>query len=191
MLGIRPEVLVRKGEDVYKAKYAGKTLSDDLWIAGDDRGSHPDRAPDRRRRRFGGDWPTAGERTTAARPVNAFDVARAAEPCTRLLRRVPLQPSRARAGLDHEPRAQPRARRADAPRRRAAGRGRLGRRADRRRRGRGDPAPPPRLATPSTAHALAARRGRGPVASPRSRARSAASRSASRCCARSSASAST
>ena len=32
-LGIRPEALVRKGEDVYKAKYAGKTLSDDQWIA--------------------------------------------------------------------------------------------------------------------------------------------------------------
>ena len=33
MLGIRPEALVRKGEDVYKAKYAGRTLSDDQWIA--------------------------------------------------------------------------------------------------------------------------------------------------------------
>ena len=33
MLGIRPEALIRKGEDVYKAKYAGKTLSDEQWIA--------------------------------------------------------------------------------------------------------------------------------------------------------------
>jgi arsenate reductase (glutaredoxin) len=33
MLGIRPAALVRKGEEVYKAKYAGKTLSDDQWIA--------------------------------------------------------------------------------------------------------------------------------------------------------------
>jgi arsenate reductase len=33
MLGIRPEALVRKGEDVYKAKYAGRTLSDAEWIA--------------------------------------------------------------------------------------------------------------------------------------------------------------
>lgn len=31
-LGIRPEELVRKGEDVYKAKYAGKTLTDTQWI---------------------------------------------------------------------------------------------------------------------------------------------------------------
>jgi arsenate reductase len=33
LLGIRPEALVRKGEDVYKAKYAGRTLSDAEWIA--------------------------------------------------------------------------------------------------------------------------------------------------------------
>ena len=33
MLGIRPEALVRKGEDVYKEKYAGRTLSDAEWIA--------------------------------------------------------------------------------------------------------------------------------------------------------------
>ena len=32
-LGIRPEQLVRKGEDVYKAKFAGQTLGDDQWIA--------------------------------------------------------------------------------------------------------------------------------------------------------------
>jgi arsenate reductase len=32
-LGIRPEQLVRKGEEVYKAKYAGRTLGDDQWIA--------------------------------------------------------------------------------------------------------------------------------------------------------------
>ena len=31
-LGIKPEQLVRKGEDVYKAKYAGKTLTDAQWI---------------------------------------------------------------------------------------------------------------------------------------------------------------
>jgi arsenate reductase len=31
-LGIRPEALVRKGEDVYKAKYAGRTLTDAQWI---------------------------------------------------------------------------------------------------------------------------------------------------------------
>jgi len=31
-LGIRPESLVRKGEDTYKAKYAGKTLTDAQWI---------------------------------------------------------------------------------------------------------------------------------------------------------------
>ena len=31
-LGIAPEQLVRKGEDVYKSKYAGKTLSDAQWI---------------------------------------------------------------------------------------------------------------------------------------------------------------
>jgi arsenate reductase len=32
-LGIRPEALVRKGEAVFKAKYAGRTLSDAEWIA--------------------------------------------------------------------------------------------------------------------------------------------------------------
>ena len=31
-LGIKAEQLVRKGEDVYKAKYAGKTLTDQQWI---------------------------------------------------------------------------------------------------------------------------------------------------------------
>ncbi len=31
-LGIRPEQLVRKGEEIYKAKYAGKTLTDAQWI---------------------------------------------------------------------------------------------------------------------------------------------------------------
>jgi arsenate reductase len=31
-LGIKPEQLVRKGEDIYKAKYAGKTLTDAQWI---------------------------------------------------------------------------------------------------------------------------------------------------------------
>lgn len=32
-LGIEPEQLVRKGEDVYKQHYAGKTLSAEEWIA--------------------------------------------------------------------------------------------------------------------------------------------------------------
>ncbi len=32
-LGIRPEELVRKGEDVYKSRYAGKPLGDAEWIA--------------------------------------------------------------------------------------------------------------------------------------------------------------
>ncbi len=31
-LGIKPEELVRKGEDVYKQKFAGKTLTDAQWI---------------------------------------------------------------------------------------------------------------------------------------------------------------
>jgi|SRR4051794_28505489 arsenate reductase len=31
-LGIEPEQLVRKGEDVYKHKYAGKTLTRAQWI---------------------------------------------------------------------------------------------------------------------------------------------------------------
>jgi arsenate reductase len=31
-LGIRPEELVRKGEEAYKSKYAGKSLSDAEWI---------------------------------------------------------------------------------------------------------------------------------------------------------------
>jgi arsenate reductase len=31
-LGIKPEQLVRKSEDVYKEKFAGKTLTDTQWI---------------------------------------------------------------------------------------------------------------------------------------------------------------
>jgi arsenate reductase len=31
-LGMKPEQLVRKGEDVYKAEYGGKTLTDAQWI---------------------------------------------------------------------------------------------------------------------------------------------------------------
>jgi arsenate reductase len=31
-LGIEPEALVRKGEDVYKEKFAGKTLTATQWI---------------------------------------------------------------------------------------------------------------------------------------------------------------
>lgn len=33
MLGIRPEQLVRKVEEIYKSRYAGKALSDAQWIA--------------------------------------------------------------------------------------------------------------------------------------------------------------
>lgn len=31
-LGLKPEALVRKGEDLYKEKYAGKSLTDAQWI---------------------------------------------------------------------------------------------------------------------------------------------------------------
>lgn len=31
-LGIRPEELVRKGEEIFKSKYAGRNLSDAEWI---------------------------------------------------------------------------------------------------------------------------------------------------------------
>ncbi|MBB6611957.1 arsenate reductase (glutaredoxin) [Pontibacter sp. Tf4] len=31
-LGMKPEALVRKGEAVYKERYAGKNLNDDEWI---------------------------------------------------------------------------------------------------------------------------------------------------------------
>lgn len=31
-LGMKPEQLVRIGEDVYKQKYAGKSMSDDQWL---------------------------------------------------------------------------------------------------------------------------------------------------------------
>jgi arsenate reductase len=31
-LGIKPVELVRKGEEIYKTKYAGKTLSDAEWL---------------------------------------------------------------------------------------------------------------------------------------------------------------
>lgn len=31
-LGIRPLQLVRKSEEIYKTKYAGKTLTDEQWI---------------------------------------------------------------------------------------------------------------------------------------------------------------
>ncbi len=33
MLGIRPEQLVRKSEEIYKTRYAGETLTDEQWIA--------------------------------------------------------------------------------------------------------------------------------------------------------------
>ena len=32
-LGIPAEALVRKGEEIYKSKYAGRTLTDAEWIA--------------------------------------------------------------------------------------------------------------------------------------------------------------
>jgi len=32
-LGIKPEELVRKNEDVFKSKYTGRKLSDEQWIA--------------------------------------------------------------------------------------------------------------------------------------------------------------
>lgn len=31
-LGMKPEQLVRKGEDIYKSDYAGKTLTDAQWL---------------------------------------------------------------------------------------------------------------------------------------------------------------
>lgn len=31
-LGLKPEQLIRKGEEVFKSKYAGKALSDAQWI---------------------------------------------------------------------------------------------------------------------------------------------------------------
>lgn len=31
-LGIKPEQLVRKGEDVYKQKFAGKAMGDEQWL---------------------------------------------------------------------------------------------------------------------------------------------------------------
>lgn len=31
-LGIKPEALLRKGEDIYKLKYAGRVLTDSQWI---------------------------------------------------------------------------------------------------------------------------------------------------------------
>ena len=31
-LGIRPEALVRKGEDIYRKRYAGRSLTDAQWI---------------------------------------------------------------------------------------------------------------------------------------------------------------
>ena len=31
-LGIRPEALVRKGEDIYKSRYAGRSLTEAEWI---------------------------------------------------------------------------------------------------------------------------------------------------------------
>ena len=32
MLGMKPEQMVRKGEDVFKQKFAGKILTDDQWL---------------------------------------------------------------------------------------------------------------------------------------------------------------
>ena len=38
-LGMRPEQLVRKGEDVYKEQFAGKPMSDEQWL--DALAAHP------------------------------------------------------------------------------------------------------------------------------------------------------
>ncbi len=38
-LGVQPEQIVRKGEDIYKQHYAGKTLTNDQWL--DALASHP------------------------------------------------------------------------------------------------------------------------------------------------------
>jgi arsenate reductase (glutaredoxin) len=32
-LGIQPEALVRRNEEIYKERYAGRTLTDEQWIA--------------------------------------------------------------------------------------------------------------------------------------------------------------
>lgn len=32
-LGIKPEALVRKGEDVFKSEFRGRALSDDQWLS--------------------------------------------------------------------------------------------------------------------------------------------------------------
>ena len=33
MLGVAPEALVRKGEELFKSRFRGKTLDDQEWIA--------------------------------------------------------------------------------------------------------------------------------------------------------------
>ncbi|HUU73103.1 MAG TPA: arsenate reductase (glutaredoxin) [Burkholderiales bacterium] len=38
-LGVKPEQIVRKGEEIFKQNYAGKTLTDDQWI--DALAAHP------------------------------------------------------------------------------------------------------------------------------------------------------
>lgn len=38
-LGMKPEQIVRRGEDIYKAQYAGKTLADEQWL--DALSTHP------------------------------------------------------------------------------------------------------------------------------------------------------
>ena len=62
-LGIKAEQLLRKGEDIYKAKYAGKTLTKAQWIEAMVEIPDPDRAADCRAWRKGRDRPACGGRT--------------------------------------------------------------------------------------------------------------------------------
>jgi arsenate reductase (glutaredoxin) len=66
-LGIEAEALVRKGEDVYKTRYAGRQLTAAQWIAAMVEGSGADRAADRRERHTRSDRAAARECRDAAR----------------------------------------------------------------------------------------------------------------------------
>ena len=75
-LGIKPEQLVRKGEEIYKSQYAGKSLDRRAMDRGDGHPSRAHRTPYRRERRPRHPRPPTREREDAAEEVASRDDSR-------------------------------------------------------------------------------------------------------------------
>ena len=69
-LGIEPEQLVRKGEEIYKTRVRRQEADARAMDRGDGAPSDPDRAADRRLGRSGGDRTAAGERSDSVRALS-------------------------------------------------------------------------------------------------------------------------